>query len=351
MLPVNTPFLKYKDEQDTSAVRISDYQALNIKKRDALIAQALECEVMAVAVFPGALESIAEIFAEIIKKRVEAEIISPLNIIMCANVQGPSAMLKGFILKHLSEKEAQHFGFYIGLMDSVVIRISVQPTVQMLADDPLVVLTNGYEPLTIDGTAVKGDNLLLTGIAHSDKIHAEEVRKMYTYNMLHALYAYLGFPKGYELIEECMKDEAIQKCAVGALEEIGQALIQAYGFTAEEMADWNCDVIKNLANPILKDRVDRLGADVTRKLKRNDRLTGPALLCQQYGIKPYCLTKAIAYAFSFDTELNTDDAAVKTFAEVNGIKKAAVKYCGLEDEHDLIELIASHFEDMKKTIK
>ncbi len=336
--------LKYKDADDKSSVKISGYEALNINQQETLIQHALTCEAMSVAVFPGALETIAKIFAVIIKRRVSQKMSSPLNVIMCANIQGPSEIFRAYILKHLSEEEARHFNAYIGLMDSVVIRISVQPTEQMLADDPLVVLTNGYEPLTIDGTAVKDGKLCLAGIAHSDKIHAEEVRKMYTYNMLHALYAYLGFVKGYGLVEESIRDAGIQECAVGALNEIGGALIREYGFTEAEMTAWNRDVLKNLANPILKDRVDRLGADVMRKLAYNDRLTGPAILCKKYGIKPYNLTKAIAYAFLFDPGQNENDAAVKAFAAKNGGIQAAEQYCGLGDEPELLNMISEHYD-------
>jgi len=338
--------LKYKSEEDLGDSVISNYEALNISETEALIAHAMSCEVMAVAVFPGALEALAKDFAKIISKRVQEEIVTPLDIIMCANVQGPSDMLRGFLLVQLNEKEKQHFESYIGLIDSIVIRISVQPTEAMIKDDPLVVLTNGYEPLTIDGTSVKG-KLKLPGIALSNKIHAEEVRKMYTYNMVHALYAYLGFSKGYVFVEECCKDTEIQQCAIGALEEIGAALKKIYGFADVEMNEWNANVLKNMANPILKDKVDRIGADVMRKLARHDRLTGPAVLCKDNGVMPYYLTKAIGYAFMFDPSQNKNDAIVKEFAEYYGVKKAAEKYCGLEKEPELLQLISDRYEEAK----
>lgn len=115
------------------------------------------------------------------------------------------------------------------------------------------------------------------------------------------------------------------------------------GLKKKEMDEWNRETLENMANPILMDKVERVGADPIRKLKKQDRLTGPALLCKDNGVFPYYLTKAIANGFLFGNESDKNATIVKEYTEYYGIKAAAQKYCQLDDEPELIGMIAEHY--------
>lgn len=339
--------LKYKSETDKSANTIAGYDALHTSQKMQILEEMKTCEVMSLAVFPETFDKIAVEIKDIIRHRISNDIRKSLDIILCANVFGPSAKFKKALLPKLDAAETAYFSEYVGLIDSLVIRMAVEPTKKMMEEDPLVVLTNGYEELTLDRTGFKGSAPDFEGIVLTDNIHAEEVRKMYTYNMVHALYAYLGFQKGYEFVEKCTQDEEIQEQAIGALNEIAQALTKVYGFTKEEMDKWTQRVLVNMANPILKDKVIRVGGDPIRKLKKQDRLTGPALLCKDNGILPYYLTKAIAHGFLFSNPEDKNAMIVNEYAQYYGVKAAAERYCELENEPELLEMIASHYESAK----
>lgn len=336
--------LKYKSKTDQSKDIIKDFTALHTSMKTQILDEMTDCNLMALAVFPGIFDQVAAELTEIIHHRIINDVYSPLDVILCANIFSPSKLFTDSILPMLGAEERKYFDEYIGVIDSLVIRMAVEPSDEMLAEDPLVVLTNGYEEITLDKTAFKGSAPDFEGIVLTGNIHAEEVRKMYTYNMVHALYAYLGLQKGYSYVEESTRDEEIQQNAKGALNEVAQALIKEFSFTETEMEQWNVRVMRNMANPILKDKVVRVGGDPIRKLKKQDRLCGPALMCKDNGVLPYYLTKAIAYGFIFDIKEDMNAQIVKEYAEYYGIKAAAQKFCELNNEPELLEMIAMHYE-------
>jgi len=136
----------------------------------------------------------------------------------------------------------------------------------------------------------------------------------------------------------------VMQTARGALAEIGETLMNTYGFTQAETDEWNEAGITMLDNPALKDTLERLGSDSSRKLAKEERLTGPALLCRDHGVWPYYLTKAIAHAFLFNPEADLKSQMVSEYARVYGVKEAAKRFCGLENEPELLELIKLHYD-------
>jgi C_GCAxxG_C_C family probable redox protein len=121
-------------------------------------------------------------------------------------------------------------------------------------------------------------------------------------------------------------------------------LSREFGFSREEMAAWNETALRRMDNPTLGDRVDRIGADPARKLRREDRLVGAALLARKHGIKCYHIAQGIAAALFWDSE----EIIRKTIAE-RGPEAALRRFCGLgEEEADLIELILEAYEKLRK---
>jgi len=113
------------------------------------------------------------------------------------------------------------------------------------------------------------------------------------------------------------------------------------------MNEWNEKVLVNITNPVFQDTLIRIGADPVRKLGREDRLVGPALMCRENGILPYYLSKVIAYAFLFDQPENEGCQEIKEYIKTRGIKETIANYCGLEKEKDLVWLVARLYEQTK----
>jgi len=339
--------LNYRSETDREEVEIKRFGVYHTSEKKKIINLMAEISLASIAVHPSALQEVSRSLSLIIKERVARRMDKPLDIIICANVLHPASIIKEKISQHLNSKEWEYFEKNVGLVDSLVIRTAPEPAPEMKEKEPLVVLTNGYPYLPVDKKAFRGKIPDVYGIKPVKDIEAQEVRKLYTYNMVHALLAYIGKQKGYEYIFECLSDPAIRKIAESALKEISLALEAEYGFTHMDMTEWNNDLMKNMANPILKDRLDRVGADPIRKLKRNDRLVGPALLCLKHGIKPQSISRAIATAFKFQS---ANDFAVKeihTYLNQHTPEEAVTRFCQLEIDREpdktLLKMIIHYY--------
>jgi mannitol-1-phosphate 5-dehydrogenase len=231
------------------------------------------------------------------------------------------------------------------LVETLVMRMVADPPAAERAREPLLVWTNGLAQFPVDGHAFRGKLPAVPGLRPMNDMRAEETRKLYTYNMCHAALAYLGALHGQVLTVDCLADPWVRGEAEGALDEVSRALQAEYGFSADEMARWNAGVIAQTDNPTLGDRVARHGADPRRKLKRSDRLVGPALLARRHDIEPVHLARAIAAAFRF---ANPDDpGAVYVQARVAavGLPAAVAEVCEVEpEESDLLELICESYQ-------
>lgn len=321
---------------------VSGYTALHTSQKNEIISALRDGGRIALSVLPESLAACAKEILNIVRQLAASNTDTPLDIIVCANMIDPSEKLKAIIEPHLSELEKVFYDKNVGLVDTLISRIAMNS--KDTEKEPLAVVTNGYPVLPMDKTAFKGEVPKLDGIILIDNMHAQAIRKFYTYNTLHAIYGYLGFHKGYTHISECKNDAEIMQTAAGALEEVGEALIAVFGFSQQEMADWNKNAFCIMNNPVLEDTVERVGANPIRKLDKQDRLTGPVLLCKDNGIWPYYLTKGIAHAFLFAPKSDENAVTVKEYADYYGIKEAAKKYCGLDREPELLQLIKRHYD-------
>jgi mannitol-1-phosphate 5-dehydrogenase len=239
-----------RSEKDQEKVSIDGFRILHTDEESEVMKALMETRIMAVAVFPGAFEDTAERIARHIEARRRNPQAPPLDIILCANIHHPEPQFRRYIEAGLSEEGKKYLRENIGIAESLIIRMAVEPAEDMLREDPFVVMTNGYRILTVDGTALKNEAPKVEGIRLTENIAAEEIRKMYTYNMVHGVYAYLGKLKNLTTVIEAIQDNTIQSVALGALEEISRGLQSEFGFTEEEMRKWNREVLENMANPI-----------------------------------------------------------------------------------------------------
>lgn len=170
----------------------------------------------------------------------------------------------------------------------------------------------------------------------------ESIAELYACHMLRAAYAYLGCVKGYTFISESMTDQEVFQTALGALEEINEALIAAHGLSKADFFD---ETKIGLLNKSLSQRTIE-SAGKNPHLVIEDCLAGPITLCKENGIWPYYLTKIMAYAFLYDSA--PDGQIIKEYADQNGVKEAAKKYCNMGMEPELLQLIQRHYDNAVK---
>ncbi|MEJ2557380.1 MAG: C-GCAxxG-C-C family (seleno)protein [Anaerolineae bacterium] len=326
-------------------VVVERYTALSTAQADQIAAAVVAADILAVAVYPQHFAQVARQLAPGVVSRQARRPSAPLNIVLCTNLAHAGPQFRALLQAALPPESREYMNSHIGIVETLVIRIVTEPPGQLRRREPLLVWTNGYPELPVDRHAFKGEIPQVSGLRLVNDMRAEETRKLYTYNMFQAALAYLGAFHGYKLVVECMADPEVCAGAAGALHEVSCALQTEYGFTSDEMACWIDNVVTQTNNPTLGDTVRRLGADPRRKLKREDRLIGPALLARKHGVQPGHLVRAIAAGLRYDDPDDPGVTYIQQRIATLGLPEAVREICGLtEAELDLIEAITQAYQ-------
>lgn len=300
-----------------------------------------------VAVHATELQHVADMVAPLIAGRAALPEQPPMDILMNVNMARPDEAFRAGLEEALRGKPRalDFLRKKVGVSGIAAACISPVATEEMLREDPLTLINNGYPEQAISETALRGEKPLLPRLRLTKDISREETRKLYTLNMAHALLCYLGLPRGYQTVLETMRDPAIRKMTDQALEEACLGLSMAFGFSEGELSAWKSTVVALLLNPYINDNLRRLGADTRRKLARGDRLVGPAALCMEAGRPPEAIAAAI-YAGFFYRNDDEGTRAVRALTEKQGVKAAVQEICGLPEDHPLARLILKQDEEV-----
>lgn len=324
---------------------IKDFKAVTTEQKDEIEKEFNETDLLALAVFPQNFETVAEQVRQYILQRRITRKNDAIDILLCTNLIHAGPKFQNYLYKDLDVEQRQFFQEHVGIVEALVIRIAPVPPQEAVEKDPLVVWTNGFPELPVDQTGFKGAVPKLKSLRLVADMRAEEIRKIYTYNMCHAVLSYHGKFYNYPLLVDCLNDPAIRKEAEGALNEVSLALQKEFGFTDADMKQWIANVLTQTNNPTIGDTVIRLAADPKRKLAKEDRLIGPAQLCLKNGIQPVHLIKGIAAAFHFYDENDPSSQEIQNSIKQDGISRTVKMVCGLtDDEDELLQAIVEEYE-------
>jgi mannitol-1-phosphate 5-dehydrogenase len=338
-------------EDDIEEVDISNYSVFHTSQHKEIREVIDSADLMAIAVYPQNFEGVASQLQGYLLERNESSE-SPLDILLCTNLVHAGPKFSKNLFAGLSKNKQNVLERNIGIVETLIIRICPNPPDEVKKQYPLVVWTNGYPQLPVDLHGFKGKLPEIESLRFVDDMRAEEIRKMYTYNMSHAVLSFHGHIMGHELLVDCLADERIRKEAEGALGEVSQALQKKYKFSKDEMESWIIGVITQTNNPVIGDTVVRSAADPIRKLKHDDRLIGPALLCLENGIQPKYLIRAIGAAFHYYEEIDKTSKTLYETVQAKGIRQAIIEICNLTaEESDLVDQIVAEYQNYSDKIE
>lgn len=288
-----------------------------------------------VAVFKNDLDAVADMLVPYICLRAQKLPASKLDIITNVNMVSPELAFRKLLEERLTGEARRYLDGSIGISGIFMMCISPDAKPEMLLEDPLAVYNNGFFEQGVDAHAFLGRKPEAPRMRLSERLEAEEARKLYTLNMAHCAMAYLGKPIGYVTSFEAVNDQSIAGILDGALDEAGIGLKAEFGFTDEETAEWKKIIFDLLYNPYMADPLFRLGADSRRKLSGNDRLMMPAKLCLEAGTVPANLIKIILAGYEFENDdpgtqyvraLVSGKGLAEAFCEVGSIDKDTQLY-------------------------
>jgi len=286
-------------ETGNEDIMVKNVRAVNGRDMESVSAEICQADIMATAVGVNVLPRIAGPIAQGLRRRWEAGIVKPLNIIICENLIDANQYLKQLIAKEMSETERILLDERVGFVEASIGRMVPAMTPDMQKGNILRVYVEPFCELPVDRDGFKGEIPTIINMDPSSPFEYFIKRKLYIHNMGHAITAYLGQIMGYKYIWEAIGDTDICRITHAAMFESARALSLECGMELKVIHNYVEDLIIRFGNKQLGDTVERVGRDLPRKLAPNDRLLGAFSLCIRQGVIPRNISIGIHAAMYF----------------------------------------------------
>jgi len=320
------------------ALTVTNVRAIHADDREAVADALATCDLASTAVGVRFLADLAPLIAAGIERRASTSG-RPLNIIVCENLLDAASRLRAMVLDAVAPDARDYAARSVGFVGSVVSRMVPVVPPDLQRRDPLYVAVEPYSILPVDRAAFIGRPPAIEGMLPVENIHAHEERKLFCHNCGHALCAYPGYLRGHRYIADAMADPEVRRIVEGGLEETGRALIAKHGFDPAEHQAHVEDLLRRFANRCLGDTVERVAREPLRKLARNDRLVGAALLCLDNNVEPPHTIEGIRAALAYDNPDDPQAVQLQRMLRDQGLEAVLANVCGLGPQEELYRRI------------
>lgn len=322
------------DEDGSEEIRtITGYKAYHtIRDHQDYINSIVEADYVSTATFPDGFDAISDDIAEAVRERMKRGIKRPMAITVGANYVGVYDYYSKRIESRLNEEELAYFKEYMGLVESIIRRASSYPTEEQKAMDPLSVQGDCNNKLEVERGAFvfEEGHRLPEFFTPIDNVKREMVIKIWIGNTLHCSYAYLGQYYHLHTSFEAAMDHYVSKCSHYACEEAYNAVARQLGLPIPRPVEEWKGIWEYYRNPSIQDTILRIGADPIRKLSRNERFIGPALMSLENGDIPVYICRNAAYGFVFQNPQDESACRLQEMIRKQGIEKTITEVCQLD---------------------
>jgi len=339
-------------------IEITNISALHFENKEEIVEKIVHTTLLSTSVGANALPAIVPIIAEGIRGkfylRNKEENFPYLNVIICENLLHAGRVLKEYIVKYyennyVDEKDEilKFVDDNVGFVETVVSRMIPILPEEEKRRDLLLVVAEDYSVLPVDKNGfVKGREIpQIKGFRYEENLQPYEEMKLFIHNLSHAMFAYLGYQKGYMYIWECVEDVEIFEIVNRAMyEESIPALIKRWNLDKDEVYDYMENLILRFKNKNLGDTVYRVAREPLRKLGPEDRLIGGAKLVLSEGFLPKYIVCGIVAALKYDYPQDTEAKEMQSIISQYGYEEVLFKVCGLKKGDILYEMILSYLK-------
>ena len=284
------------------------------------------------------LPQVAPLLAAGLQRRM-----SGLNIILGENYFQPAQWLRKLISALLPLDRQEWFAREVGIVETMILRSTIEPTAEMKAKDPLSLKAQDMWEMPADKEAFVGAVPPIQGLSPKDEFQGGLIRKLFTYNCINAVMAYVGHLKGHQLLSDAAHDPEILDLARKAYQESSEAICEGYGFDRESQVEFAEAAISKYQKREIVDPIERNARDPLRKLSRNDRLVGPACLAIEHGTRPAALSRAIAAALLYDNPSDPSSVELQRMIREKGVIAAIGEVCKIDEHCELMDLIVESY--------
>lgn len=253
-----------------------------------------EADGIIVSVGASNFGSVAEDIAKGIALRASAGDSRPLRVVTAENAIAPAAKLGALIRDAAGSR-----GFVPSEGSVMIAEGAVFCTTDDMDGDPIGIMSEDLDYFPFDamnmGDAFEG----LPGFSPEHDFDRVLTRKIYTYNCASACISYMGHLLGHSSYPEAANDPVIADYLRVLYAETGEALVREFGFTPESQAEFARASLRKFQDRAIADSIERNARDVARKLQRDERLAGPALMMMKHGIVARALPVVYACALLY----------------------------------------------------
>jgi mannitol-1-phosphate 5-dehydrogenase len=326
-----------EEDDVTEYISIEEAYTLNDKAR--VSATINDVNIIATSVGAGNMEKVAAYVRDILIDTNRKEI---LNWIICENATNPAKKIKEVLLQKDDPAFDEFVHVKLGLIETQVLRTGMSAKEQVLLKEPLALRMQNWWTLPLDKDAFVGTIPEVKGFILKSNFSNELVRKLYTFNGTNAPIAYIGWANGYKIIHKSAL--AYPQYFKEIQEESAFGLIHEFSLDEKEQRDFMALAMKKYTDPAINDQIERNAADSKRKLSKDERLIGPALLCLKHGRIPYAYAKAIAAAYHYNGSNDPGTKEVQQTIREEDIEKAIKKFSSIDESSELYNLILKSYQ-------
>lgn len=119
----------------------------------------------------------------------------------------------------------------------------------------------------------------------------------------------------------------------------------------EELRGYIDFAISRFQTPGIKDTIERVCRSPIRKLGSKERLVGPCVQCEEYGIDNSRLLKGIASVFLFDNPKDIQCVQLQNHIKDYGIENTISYYTGIGQGNRMYEVILEQYMKLNEIQK
>ena len=295
---------------------INSFEALQINDEEA-IQRLIDSDVVITSVFSGHLVELIPYLKKAGNKRQ-----NPLTIICCENGVN--------VKKPLVDAQLNAV-----ITEGIIFCTTLKPH-----KDSLDLISEAIDTIPVDGN-VSGLELEINRMPLENNFAQLIQRKIYTYNFMSAVIAYLGWYKHYEIYAEAAADEEISTIIENVKPIVSSVIAQEYAISFEEQSAFTQRAINKFKNREIFDTIYRNARQAKRKLGENERLLSPLRFAQKYGAETIYFDLIIATAILYAVKEESEDIE-KIWKELrvgNDIGVIQKTYRFLENGHSITDTV------------
>lgn len=321
----------------TQYIEVEGAFTLNNKEKVAEIISNID--IIATSVGAANIEKVAGFIKEILIAAGRKE---PLNWIICENANNPAKKIKEVLLQNADPEFEEFVRSKLGLIETQVLRTGMLANAEVAMKEPLALRMQDWWTLPLDKDAFVGPMPEVQGFSPKINFSNELVRKLYTFNGTNGPIAYIGWANGYKILHEAAL--AYPELFQEIQEESAFGLINEFGFDEKEQREFMALAMKKYTDPTLNDQIERNANDTRRKVSKEERLVGPALLCLKHGKMPNAYAKAIAAAYYYKGSNDEGTLEVQRTVNERGIEEAVKIHSSIDEASALYNLIVNSYK-------